>query len=143
MLGTSPHMFTDYSWFKDLDHDYKEDNLLQYKQKEISMLMAGMPEIILDKKISEKIMLHVEKMSTLVEKYEETFSKGVIEEIEREYEKLKEYFEYLPEKLRMTFEESISALKDTDLSILDTAKYPNLFIAFSRSQQYISFEKME
>ena len=44
ILGSSPQMFTDYSWYKDIWYDYKKDSRDQFRRKRLSLLQSDMAE---------------------------------------------------------------------------------------------------
>ena len=56
VLGSSPRMFTDYSWYKDIAYDYKKDYQRQFERKRLSLLMAGTPEISVSAEQADNIV---------------------------------------------------------------------------------------
>lgn len=141
VLGSSPRMFTDYSWYKNIEYDYKKDYQRQFEEKRLSLLMAGMPEVLLTAKQTDKVAQHIQKMKKLEAEYEKTFDKARISDILEEMEAMEKV-------LKGNFDEDFlvvfSEIKDILLIFfkekkVEMERFPHFFEAFGRTQQYISF----
>ncbi len=143
ILGTSPQMFTDYSWSKDIWYDYKKDCLEQFNQKRLSLLMAGMPEVILPPDDAKVLVKGFEDIKDAEAVYENTSEMAKINEIIEILYSMDELLQkYFANDFMSVFYEIRDALlciqKDEDVNM---ENYPNFFKAFGRTQQYISFVK--
>lgn len=143
ILGTSPGMFTDYSWSKDIWYDYKKDYLEQFDRKRLSLLMAGMPEIILPVDIASFLVKGFEDIKDLEAEYEGTLHMSSIHAIVNRMESMEKF---IKQYFADDFIKCFSEIKDMILRIKDCEevnmeKYPHFFKAFGRTQQYISFAK--
>lgn len=143
ILGSSPQMFTDYSWYKDVWYDYKEDNKIQFKRKRLSLLQANMPEVILPEEQADRLVKHFEQIKNLESKYEKDLNANEINLILEEMQLMKELVhKYFDNHFIDVFHESEQILKCLLYKAnINMDKYPNFFSAFGRTQQYISFMK--
>lgn len=143
ILGCSPRIFTDYSWYKDIWYDYKTDYKEQFEKKRLSFLLANMPEIILPKDKVCTLVERFELIKKLAADYEKTLDINKIKEIIEEMDHvLEQMILDFNDKFMNTFKEIKEVLchicKSEEV-IMD--KYPLFFSAFGRTQQYISFVK--
>lgn len=143
ILGTSPQLFTDYSWSKDIWYDYKKDYLEQFDQKRLSLLMAGMPEVILPSDDAKILVKGFEDIKDAEAAYENTLEMTKIDDILGTMESMDGLLQkYFTDDFMSVFYE----IKDVLLCLqksenVDMEKYPDFFKAFGRTQQYISFVK--
>lgn len=142
ILGSSPQMFTDYSWYKDVCYDYKESYRQQFEQKRLSLLMTNMPEKIMDKADAEVLVQHFQIIKKLAAEYEKDKKEWQIDEILRHMKEMKALIRDLDQRFFDVFleiEDALMCAKGT--GIVDMKKYNNFFSAFGRAQQYIAFVK--
>jgi len=142
ILGSSPHMFTDYSWYKDIWYDYREDYQRQFEEKHLSLLMANTPEQILPNEQMWQLVNHFGRIRELAAKYGQEPDGHIIEEILGHMDSMTEALSRCDEELLMVFSE----IQDALLCILKTGTvnmedYEHFFGAFGRGQQYIAFMK--
>lgn len=143
ILGGSPNMFTDYSWYKDVWFDYKEDYKRQFEKKQLSLLKVGMPEQNIDGKYANKVKGFCDTIKELEKRYEETFDDVYIRKIYDYILNLEELMWAVGSDFMKVFYEMKYAVNDfLKLGEVDFEKYPQFFSAFGRSQQYIAFEKI-
>lgn len=145
ILGSSPHIFTDYSWSKDIWYDYKKDYIKQFDKKRLSFLMANMPEIILE---PEQVKILVEcfsKIKDIEVEYENTLLIKKVSEIIEVMNSMKNQLRqiFLGEgdfvKVFYEIEDVLSCIQNGNEINMDN--YPHFSGAFGRTQQYISFVK--
>lgn len=142
VLGTSPSMFVDYSWYKDIDFDYKKSYAVQYKEKNMSLLLANMDEIILQSEESDELGKLFRNIKKLENQYEHTYRDDYLEDILDEIKKLNRLFKGYNKELELIFTEIENALKNAmDKEIIDIKESLHFYKAFGRTQQYIAFEK--
>ncbi len=143
VLGGSPKIFTDYSWYKDIWYDYKADYKEQFAKKRLSFLLANMPEVILPKNKVYILVQHFELIKKFAAEYEKTLDNNKIREIIEE-------MDYISEQMILDFNDKFmnifKEIKEVLYHIckneeINMNKYPLFFSAFGRTQQYISFVK--
>lgn len=141
ILGTSPQMFTDYSWNKDIWYDYKKDYLEQFDRKRLSFLLANMPEIILPLNVANILAKCFMDINNAEAEYEETLDLSKVSyilECMGSVEKLVQQ-NFNDEFIKVFAEiETLLTCLMAGLNI-DMGDYPHFFGAFGRTQQYISF----
>lgn len=135
-------MFTDYSWYKDVWHDYIADYKQQFEEKRLSLLLSGIPEAVVPGNVSSEMVSHFESIRTLAEEYEKTFQTADIEGILGHMKEMESHLHMLNQEFRNVFYE----IRDALLKILQTGTvlmddYPHFFSAFGRGQQYMAFVK--
>lgn len=143
VLGCSPRMFTDYSWYKDIWYDTRNDYEDQFLRKRMSLLMANMPEVILTTEQTGTLVRCFDRIKKLEIQYEHTLDSEKISDIIREMDSVKEVLEVgLSEDFMHVFGEIrevlTGILRNNTIHMED---YPHFFSAFGRTQQYISFVK--
>ncbi|MBD5448790.1 MAG: class I SAM-dependent methyltransferase [Lachnospiraceae bacterium] len=143
VLGTSPQIFTDYSWYKDIWYDYKKDYLEQFDRKRLSLLMANMQEVILPADKVEFFVKCIGKIKDAEAGYEKTYEANRISEILEVMNSMDEFIcQYLPKEFIDVFHDMQEILicvhKKEEVNFKN---YSNFFKAFGRTQQYISFIK--
>ncbi len=141
-LGSSQRLFTDYSWYKDIWYDEKHNILEQFRKKRLSLLMAGMDEVILDSGDVDELVIIFKEIRKLASDFEIQYDNRILNEIEKLLLNLCTKADVFPIGFRNvlwdiknSIEEIIEG-KDYDIS-----KYTNFYQAFGRTQQYLAFEK--
>ncbi len=143
ILGGSPRMFTDYSWYKDIGYDNRKDYEEQFRRKRMSLLMANMPETILTVEQADILTGCFDRIKGLEVQYEHTYDKEIISNIIREMDSVKGVLEVgLSNEFMQVFEEIREVLtRILKSKTIRMENYPHFFAAFGRTQQYISFVK--
>lgn len=142
VLGSSPKMFTDYSWYKDIWTDYKEGYIQQFGEKRLSLLMTDMPEKIMLSGEVKILTDYFEKIRKLIVEYEKEYDGQYIDFILNEMNEIEVLIKEVDENFYIVFCE----IRDMLICIqkegtTDMENYPHFFSAFGRAQQYIAFEK--
>lgn len=143
VLGcSSPDFFSDYSWYKDIEYDYKKSYCEQYDKKSYNLILAGREEIDTSNIEVSIVRTSVEKIRKLEIEYENSEQKEekVIQEIIYELQKLYELIQKCDKELAVFLSETIEILTNTP-NKSELTDYPNFCKCFGRSQQYISFVK--
>lgn len=143
ILGSSPQMFTDYSWYKDVWYDYKRDYEEQFHKKRLSLLQANTPEIILPMEQADKLVKHFVNIKNLAAQFEKTLKLDNIEKIVKEMNIIQKNASCcLCSGFMNVFQEITDILeciqRNGDVRM---DKYPHFFESFGRTQQYIAFVK--
>lgn len=143
VLGcSSPDFFSDCSWYKDIEYDYKKSYCDQYDKKSYNLIIAGREEIDTSNIDVSIVRTSVDKIRKLEIEYENSEQKEekVVQEIIYELQKLYELLQKCDKELAVFLSETIDILA-SDPNQLELADYPNFCKCFGRSQQYISFVK--
>ena len=139
VLGSSPMMFTDYSWYKDIW--FVQDYCKQFGQKRLSLLMAGMPEVIWDLEAADALVKDFKMAKRLAAAYERNPDKMIMLQMKSLFQTMAPKLEGFNDDFRKVFYEIQLLLDDIMQGAPDMTKYPNFFRAFGRSMQYLAFEK--
>ena len=141
VLGcSSPCFFSDYSWYKDVEYDYKKSYCEQYAKKSYNLVIAGREEIDtanIDVLIVRKGLEKIRELEIAYENLKHKEEK-LIHEIVCELQKLNELLKDNDKELAGFLRDTMDILtsKTDKLNLND---YPNFCKCFGRSQQYISF----
>ncbi len=141
VLGASPQMFTDYSWYKDIWHDTQKDFEEQFRQKRMSLLMAGMPECILPKDQVDVLVDDFRKIRSLANEYETNGNITLLKDIRSVMAAMKSKIVSLPTNFIVVFQEIEYLLQEAIYGDIHMERYPHFCAAFGRTLQYIAFEK--
>lgn len=141
--GSSPCIFTDYSWYKDIWYDYKKDYNEQFRQKRFTLLMANMDEVVLPAETADDLIVHFKKIKQLEAEYEKSSDLGKIGGILAEMNLMEPLIE---RNFNNGFQDVFSEIREALSCVLqgkkiDMENYPHFFPAFGRTQQYIGFVK--
>lgn len=142
ILGSSPQMFTDYSWYKDIWYDYKGNYKQQFLQKRLSLLMTNMPEKNLTATEAEMLVQHFEEIGRLSAEYEKNRNGSQISEILKHMKEMDASIEKFDQNFFTVFleiEATLACIQET--GTVEMEEYENLFSAFGRTRQYIAFMK--
>lgn len=141
VLGcSSPDFFSDFSWYKDVEYDYKKSYCEQYDKKSYNLLLAGREEIDISGIDVSKVRENIERIRKLEITYENLKKEEIIKEIICELNKLLGILEGCDDELVGFLNDTVKILLHED-SELDLTDYPKFCQCFGRSQQYISFVK--
>lgn len=143
VLGCSPRIFTDYSWYKDVWYDYKADYKEQFAQKRLSLLMANMPEVILPIDQADILVKHFENVKRFESEYEQTLDIEKVSSIVEEMNAMEEILNLgINENFIFVFYEIKEILKCIlNDETINMDNYSHFFSSFGRTMQYISFVK--
>lgn len=142
ILGSSPSMFTDYSWYKDTYFDYKEDYKRQFREKRLSLLMANMPEKIMASEKVEILVKYFETIGELAAEYERSTKSCYVDKILNYMDTIEPMVREIEHRFFKAFQEMKEVLICVQKTgMVDMEKYKSFFSAFGRTQQYIAFVK--
>lgn len=143
MLGSSPHLFSDYSWYKDGQYNRQEELIAQFREKQFSMLLAGDQEIrVTDMELIEIMESFFRRIKQLAELYDRDNDISWVLEMRKEFDLVDECIEELHnEKFLMIFHEIHKFVVDLSKNTVDIERYPHFLSAFGKGMQYIAFEK--
>lgn len=142
VLGGSPRIFTDYSWYKDIWYNNLKDYEEQFEQKNCSLILAGMQEKKLCKEENKFLKNKFRIIKENAANYECSYDNGYINNILNEMTDIIHIIERIDKHLYCILQEILAAMETVKArDSIDFGKYPNFFAAFGRTQQYLSMVK--
>ncbi len=141
ILGASQNIFTDYSWYKNLDYDYISAYKKQYNQKKHMFLLAGVSEeTIRTEKENAALEEAVICANECAEKFETTKELDILS-YKKAIEKVTKYSDN--QTISQFNEETIEILKAAEKSLPNMEKFNVWSSCFGKTSQYISFVRKE
>ena len=142
VLGTSPHMFTDYSFYKNIEHDVHEDYKAQFVRKHLSLMLAETDEMVLDKTIAERLSCQCRMARRLAAVYEKEKRIEDLDKIMNVLQEMKNTWKDIDLGIFRLIEEIYNAIKEAaEKRMIDLKNYQKFASAWGRVQQYVAFEK--
>lgn len=142
LLGSSQKIFTDYSWYKDLEHNEREILKQQYKLKRHNLLMTGLEESVLSMEDSLFLESKVTEIRRYATEYEKEYSNIYLEKIENNLYAVRHVLEKIGRVCLEFADETrkiISRLKEGES--VNFPEYQTFYSAIGRTQQYLSMVK--
>ncbi len=140
-LGSSPDMFTDYSWYKDLSYNSKSEIIKQFYEKRHMLLLWNLQEcnaISPDNKVLFDTVFEFRKYAAEIEN---NFIKDNMDKIIS----ILKYITTLTQDINFfipeAINEAIMLLSDNNLNPEKVSQASKLAAAFGRGQQYVSMVK--
>ena len=141
VLGSSPNMFTDYSWYKDINYPYKEQYLKQFGEKRNNLLLAGTEENIWGTRENLILISSVKEIRKLCVLFEDQPSRNLVDKIVIALSKLEQENPLFDIRIKDYLSETKNILLNIFEKDINFSNYPVFMQAFGRSQQYISLYK--
>lgn len=141
-LGSSQNIITDYSWYKDLGYNERENILHQYRVKRHNFLMTGLEETILSEEDSQFLEEKISEIRKFAIEYEKENVPLYLDEIEQRLYDLRAIMSKI-DKRCINFVDDVREIlkmlkKGRDVEI---EKYGTFYTAVGRTQQYLSMVK--
>lgn len=144
VLSTAPRMFHDYSWYKDIWFNEKDDYSKQFCKDGVNLILANMEnELHMDLK-GEELKKTICDQKKYASAFEKEFDYQYIDKIIEGNLSIQALLKGQSDRLDKILEEISLALHDVienGVEDFSFEKYPEFFRAFGRTQQYISFIK--
>lgn len=141
LLGSSPSMFTDYSWYKDTEFDSHNSFLEQFYTKRHVLMLWDMPESIRAKEANKNLVQEISELRKFASKTEQDLNEENIKKIIKRLQRIKILTKAVDIRIYKTINEAISLLLDKDLNAFKISHASELAFAFGRGQQYLSLVK--
>lgn len=141
VLGTSQNMFTDYSWYKDVQFDIKGEYLRQFKKKQHNLMLTGESETIISVEMNDKINEIVKSIREASRRYEKSWDWEEITTVIDKLGELELLAEGMNERLLHFVQDSREILLHINEQDFTIKEYQAFFHAVGRTQQYISLVK--
>lgn len=144
ILGTSQNIFTDLSWYKDIDNfEYLKNTYInQYLQKRHNFIMYGQEESVISTEKSKLIYSILANIRNFSKLYENSNNNIYIDNITKELKRLLLEYEKINNNIYLFIEKMIIYL-DEFLKNGKILNYKDIFLKgdVGRTQQYISIQK--
>lgn len=142
LLGSSQRIFTDYSWYKDLEYDEREEVLHQYKIKRHNFLFTGLKETILSEDDSEFLEKKISEIRTYAREYEKENSNRYLDEVKEGLSAIRPIMQKIDRICVNFVDDVIEILENLKTGqIVEFEKYESFYTAVGRTQQYLSMVK--
>lgn len=141
VMGTSPSIFTDWSWYKDIQYNVKESWKEQYNKKILSFLIAGSGEIVIAG--NDEIGPIFSDIRVNTKEYEKDNNVVHLNNIINDISRIIDICGDIDEIIAELFSETIQVLSNIiSGEEFNFAGFDVLYNSFGRTQHYIAFEKI-
>lgn len=141
-LGSSLKIFTDYSWYKDIEYDERKDIIRQYRMKRHNFLMTGLSETIFSEKDSNYFEKKISEIRSFSREYEKTNAIECLDEIEERLCAIRPMMMQIDKKCAVFTDEVKEILDKLKYGqSVEFEKYRTFYSAVGRTQQYLSMVK--
>lgn len=141
LLGSSPSMFTDCSWYKNIEYNRHKLLLEQFSTKRHVLMLWDMDESVITADVNEAIVNEIRDLRQYVRKVETHIDKENVTYIIAKLKCVKYLAGDIDSRISTAIEEAINLLRDKRLTALKIARTGVLSRAFGRGQQYVSLAK--
>ncbi len=138
LMGSSPLMFTNYSWYKNVDFDFSNSIVEQFNRKRHSLLLWNMDASERRTELNERLLQVCEAVRKLAGEFECQRSPGIIKDIVEQLNEVIVLTNDLDSRIAAAINEAISLLKEDNLNAEKVANAVAFAAAFGRGQQYVS-----
>ena len=139
-MGSSPALFTDYSWYKDMEQNRNELILEQFYQKRHTLLLSDLPESIRPVEENEKLFQAMRDLRSLLAIAQDNFAIYIPAFI-RELGNIRSITNNIDIRITEAIDETCALLMNPNLCAEHVGKAEKLAAAFGRGQQYVSMVK--
>lgn len=139
-LGSSPSLFTDYSWYKDVEQNRNEMILTQFYQKRHTLILSDLPESLRTVEQNKKLFQVTRDLRSLLANSQENFIQYIPVFI-RELGKIRSITNDIDIRIAEAIDETCALLTNSNLCAEHVGKAEKLAAAFGRGQQYVSMVK--
>lgn len=145
VLGSSPQIFFDGSWYKDVEFSQHKIFMQEFCQRQFSMVLAGHQEIVMeDMTYAKKVESFFHKMKELADWYDDCQDTIIIQKMKAELLSISPIIERMKnDTFSLVFRDVCGAISDISENTVEFNRYPHFFSAFGKGMQYIAFEKGE
>lgn len=142
LLGSSQRIFTDYSWYKDLEYDEKAELLHQYKLKRHNFLFTGLEETILSEEDSKFLEQRISVIRQYAREYEVKSTDVCLSKVEESLKEIRPIMEKINPVCAEFVDEVIEILCGLKAGqAMSFERYKTFYAAVGRTQQYLSMVK--
>ena len=134
-------MFTDYSWYKDVDYDLTKMNSIQFQEKRHVLMMYDLEESVRTVESNRNLVKYAYDFRNLVGSVEHDLNEKNTKEIVEVLRNISTITSEIDVRISDAISEGIMLLLDEDLNESKILNASKLAIAFGRGQQYVSLVK--
>ena len=139
-LGSSPNMFTDYSWYKDVEHNRNEVIIEQFKRKRHTLILSDLPESLRTVEENEILVRATHDLRKLLELAQNSFDDYIPEFINK-LEYIRNLTRGIDLRLAEAIAETCELLANSNVNAENVKDAKKLAGVFGRGQQYVSLVK--
>jgi len=140
-LGSSPSMFTNYSWYKDTHYNHYLNVLEQFSIKRHALLLFDLPESTRKASENEKLVELATKIRTMAKKIQDNNEEISFNKIIVMLADFKVRAFDIDPRIPKIIDETVFLLQKDALEAEDIRKAKNFGTAFGRGQQYVTLVK--
>lgn len=140
-LGSSPAMLTDYSWYKDLQHNTRENLIEQFRQKRHTFLLWDLPESMRPAEENEKLFQAVYLLRRYAGETEKIWNREKEIYLANRLWEIRDLARGIDSRIPEAIQEAINLLLDERLTPEKVSDASKLAVVFGRGQQYVSMVK--
>lgn len=142
LMGASPNMFNDYSWYKDVKFNSNEVYKNQFATKRLTLVMANMKEIVLSLKQVDELVELLSEIKLSAADYERDLNEQYLNNILEKINRVQMLIGEFDDEFKSVFGEIRQILIfATEGKNIDIENFPHFCAAFGRGMQYVSFMK--
>jgi 2-polyprenyl-3-methyl-5-hydroxy-6-metoxy-1,4-benzoquinol methylase len=141
LLGSSPRMFTDYTWYKNTEHDTFTALLEQFHTKRQALFFQHMEEKIRTADVNRQLFEACYHVRDLGRKLKDNYQQDTMRKIVEAIKVVRTLTVDFDPRATAAIDEAISLLSDDDLTPAKVANATKLAAACGRSMQYVSLVK--
>lgn len=141
ILGTSQSMFTDYSWYKDVDFDVKKDYRNQFRKKQHNLMLVDEEETLLSPQENQMLNAIATSIRKHIIRYWENHEWDEVARVMEKLAELEPLAARTNERLLRFVQEARQVLQRVKAGDWNLKEYPAFCYAMGRSQQYVSLVK--
>lgn len=141
LLGCSPSLFTDLSWYKDININISNSLLEQFNQKRHVLLLWNMKESERKAELNARLFQACSAIRKLEGEFESHRSPDIIRAIIEHLHEIIDLTNDLDERISTAINEVLSLLNEDNLNAAKVANASIFASAFGRGQQYVSMVK--
>lgn len=141
LLGSSPDMFTDYSWHKDTEFDSRKSILKQFYEKRHLLLFKDIEESVRPAKDNEGLVRSVRNLRLFAGKVENNLDRGNVAKVVSMLRDISKSTDYVDRRISGAIREAVALLSDDNLTVSKIAHSKGFASAFGRGQQYLSLAR--
>jgi SAM-dependent methyltransferase len=141
LMGSSPNIFTDLSWYKDLDHDRHGDIRIQFARKRHVLLHMGLEEGLRSAQDNDRLVRAVKRFFLRAKAADEDFTEDKVPGLVQDLRQVQTECENLDPHVARAVREGVELLQCSVLDPEQINRADTLAGAFGKGIQYVSLVK--
>lgn len=141
VLGCSPSMFTNYSWYKDYGFDSSAEFKRQFAMKRHNLIMAGVDETVRPKAKNDELAKLARRIRAIIEENGDRLDTGVSRKIAETLDEIRRNLSDADRRVPEAVGEAAELFLDASLTVGKISRARRFASAFGRGQQYVSIVK--